>query len=130
MHLHDLAMPRYVILYHRCPSAYVRASHWDLMLEEGEHLRTWALVAPPETVTAVDGEALANHRTAYLTFEGPLDGDRGSVQRWDAGIFEWLEQAENRLVIKLDGTRLRGVLAIDNIAGSGRCHVAFKADSI
>ena len=35
-------MPRYVILQHDTPPGYPRPLHWDLMLEQGRTLRTWA----------------------------------------------------------------------------------------
>jgi hypothetical protein len=76
-------MPRFVILEHDHPEL-----HWDLMLEVGEVLRTWRLTAPPATGQAVAGEAIADHRRMYLDYEGPVGGNRGAVQRWDAGTYE------------------------------------------
>jgi hypothetical protein len=44
-------MPRYVILWHELPETHevgaARESHWDLMLEWGDVLRTWALASEP-----------------------------------------------------------------------------------
>lgn len=100
-------MPRFVLLYHDCPPNYVRASHWDFMLESGDVLRTWALARLPSdwqtarTRTsvlhpncpslAVDNTVaamrLSNHRRDYLELEGPLSGDRGTVVRVAAGMY-------------------------------------------
>lgn len=62
--------------------------HFDLMLEVAgqELLRTFQLARWPLAV----GEAcvcaqLADHRRAYLDYEGEVSGGRGSVQRVAAG---------------------------------------------
>ena len=87
-------MPRYVVLEHETPAGYARPRHWDLMLETGGALRTWALDEPPERVRSgqgehsVQGELLRDHRLAYLDYEGPVSGDRGTVVRWDTGEYE------------------------------------------
>ena len=93
------SMPRFVLLYHECPAKYARASHWDLMLEVGESLRTWALLSCPTTGAAaqsytaslfpacaaasteniVGAEPLGDHRRDYLEYEGPVSGQRGRV---------------------------------------------------
>lgn len=78
-------MPRYVILTHDHPFP-----HWDLMLEDGGVLRTWRLLAEPAAGQVVRAEQLADHRLAYLDYEGPVSGGRGSVARWDHGTYEQL----------------------------------------
>ena len=76
-------MPRYVILTHDHPFL-----HWDLMLEQGGVLRTWRLLAEPAAGQTVAAERLADHRVAYLDYEGPVRGDRGIVKRWDCGSYD------------------------------------------
>ena len=99
-------MPRFVLLYHDCPADYVRRSHWDLMLESGDMLRTWALqldcrvswnVRTDEQRKSMlnarhcaDGnevaaEQLADHRLRYLEYEGEVSGQRGRVIRVASG---------------------------------------------
>jgi hypothetical protein len=100
-------MPRFVLLYHDCPPRYVRPSHWDLMLEAGDALRTWALArlprdwktahaqtavfhpeCPPiDDEPSVPAEQLADHRLDYLEQEGPLSGSRGHVRCIDRGTY-------------------------------------------
>jgi hypothetical protein len=100
-------MPRFVLLYHQCPPEYVRASHWDLMLEAGDVLRTWALGELPRAWSSVHArsaaidekcrplgkadnvaaEQLGDHRRDYLYLEGPLSGNRGSVVRVCEGSY-------------------------------------------
>jgi hypothetical protein len=103
-------MPRFVVLTHNHPFL-----HWDLMLEQGESLRTWRLVRPPDTATLVETEALGDHRLAYLDYEGPVSGGRGTVERWDVGTYETVESTDNRVVIRLAGRKLDGLATLERL---------------
>ena len=112
-------MSRFVLLYHNCPPTYPRPSHWDLMLESGDLLRTWALEKLPcgwretQSLTQskyphcpalaahneVVAEQLADHRREYLEFEGDLTGNRGSVIRVAAGTYEVVAESPNQFEI-------------------------------
>jgi hypothetical protein len=105
-------MPRYVILRHEMPAGE-RPSHWDFMLEDRGALRTWALPASPDMVGPMEAEALADHRLAYLGIEGPISGGRGSVRRWDEGVFSLIEKSAVRWELDLNGKRLRGRATLD-----------------
>jgi hypothetical protein len=94
---------RYVILEHDHPQR-----HWDFMLEAGDVLRTWRLTRAPQYGEPVPAEPSFDHRPVYLDYEGPVSGNRGTVVRWDAGTFTWLEEAEDRVVLRLQGQRLLG----------------------
>jgi hypothetical protein len=100
-------MGRYVILRHEFATRQSQV-HWDLMLEFGERLQTWALSQLPEPGVAIAAEQLPDHRLAYLDYEGPVAGERGSVSRWDSGQFTILSDAPDRLVMTLRGDRLTG----------------------
>ncbi len=98
---------RFVVLEHDAP----RGRHWDLMLEHGGRLRTWALSQPPDTPGPIPAEALPDHRLAYLDYEGPISGGRGEVRRWDAGTYQPLPHVEpthTEEVYLLEGRRLQG----------------------
>jgi hypothetical protein len=115
-------MPRFVLLYHECPTGYVRPSHWDLMLEAGDVLETWALAALPrdwhpahaQTVVryptcpplasgnTVSAEHLAAHRLAYLDYDGPISGGRGEVVRVAAGTYIQLSHGDEVWDVSLD----------------------------
>ena len=105
-------MPRFVILQHSTPAHYPRPSHFDLLLEEAESCRTWALSHAPTAGKPIAAEQLAPHRLIYLDFEGPLEGDRGEVMRWESGQFEWLLNSALAVELKILGTRLRGSLVL------------------
>ena len=115
-------MPRFVLLRHECPPEFEKPSHWDFMLESDGVLRTWELRQLPQTWARVWGEnctdkavplvQLADHRLAYLDFEGPLSGDRGRVARWDYGTYQVFDASTHRLEIRLAGQRLTGVVCL------------------
>jgi hypothetical protein len=112
-------MPRYAILYHQLPAGGQRPSHWDLLLESGETLRTWALIRPPEADKAIAADRLADHRVEYLEYEGPVSGNRGVVSRWDAGTFRWLADGPELVAVALDGRQLKGQLTLVPAEASG-----------
>jgi hypothetical protein len=108
---------RYVVLRHETPPGASRPSHWDLMFEVDPTaaLRTWAIELPPDSATAQAARALPDHRREYLTYEGPVSGNRGSVARWDEGTYEMLpppSDAPEAFVVRIAGRRLRGVVTI------------------
>jgi hypothetical protein len=97
-------MPRFVLLEHHWDGV-----HWDFMLEVGETLRTWALGAPPTGPDRViPARALADHRLAYLDYEGEISGGRGSVHRLDSGTYEARVWTPGLILVHLDGGRLQG----------------------
>ena len=101
---------RFVILHHRL----AESEHWDLMLEEGEVLLTWQLLAEPVDASRlpIPAKPLGDHRKAYLTFEGPVSGDRGHVTRVDEGNVAIRNRSPDRLLIELDSPRFRGRFAL------------------
>jgi hypothetical protein len=105
-------MPRFVILLHECPPRYHRPTHYDLMLEDGQSLRTWALDEQLAAGVAVAAERLSDHRLDYLDFQGPLSDDRGSVSQWDSGTFDWQQDTQESIEVRLRGTRLQGNLRL------------------
>lgn len=96
-------MPRFVVLEHDWPTP-----HLDFLLEAGEVLRAWRLLAEPAAGLEVAAEPNFPHRLLYLEYEGPLSGDRGSVRRWDGGEFEWVQESARRVVVEMRGERLVG----------------------
>jgi hypothetical protein len=103
-------MPRFVVLAHDHPLL-----HWDLMLEGDGVLRTWRLALPPQAGTVIAATPLGEHRLAYLDYEGPVSGDRGTVTRWDCGSFAVVEDTPGRVVVKLWGQRCCGSATLTRI---------------
>jgi len=107
-------MPRFVILEHDHPFL-----HWDLMLEAGNVLRAWRLLEQPVPRRTIHAEALGDHRSLYLDYEGPVSGNRGSVRRWDAGTFTWELDTPERVAVCLEGNRCRGQAILERSADGG-----------
>ncbi|MBI3837105.1 MAG: hypothetical protein HY288_04120 [Planctomycetia bacterium] len=110
-------MPRYVILRHELPHSDVRGLHWDLMLESGAALRTWALDGEPISSAEIAAEQLPDHRLAYLDYEGAISGNRGFVTRWDAGDYRLENATQDEVKIVVRGTRLNGSLTLSRQPG-------------
>ena len=86
-------------------------THYDLMLSAGDALATWQLPAGPAGLAvgqALPATRLADHRPAYLTYEGPLSGGRGHVRRVDRGTYQRLAGDEGHWLIRLAGEASRG----------------------
>lgn len=101
-------MPRFVVLTHDHPSW-----HWDFMLEISGALRTWRLDADPCSRGPIQATLLPLHRLEYLEYEGPVSGGRGEVYRWDRGVYDVLDETPHRIVVKLVGVLLRGVVEVE-----------------
>jgi hypothetical protein len=78
------------------------------MLEHAGALLTWAVAEPPMSGKEQSAERLADHRLAYLDFEGELTGNRGSVRRWDAGTCQIERVAEDEVWANIKGVKLKG----------------------
>lgn len=119
-------MPRFVVLRHDCSSDSGRGPHWDFMLEVGDSLHTWALTeAPSGEAMRCAAERLPDHRRIYLDYQGEISGGRGTVTRVDAG--DYLRRGDQRLVVELHGTLLRGTAALwPPSGGNQRWRFAFE----
>jgi hypothetical protein len=97
-------MPRFVILRHESS----RGEHFDFMLECGGVLKTWSLPRPPAAGVEMACEALADHRLAYLDYEGPVSGERGVVSHWDCGTYTVERQSSQEWAVTLAGDKVVG----------------------
>jgi DNA ligase D-like protein (predicted 3'-phosphoesterase) len=95
------------------------AHHFDLRLEVGGVMRSWAVPKGPSLDPAVKRFAVqvGDHAMAHNTFEGKLDGGRVIV--WDRGGYEqggrvpWPEALDRgHAVFVLHGEKLRGGFAL------------------
>ncbi|PHS10695.1 MAG: hypothetical protein COA78_10785 [Blastopirellula sp.] len=105
-------MQRFVILHHVLPLEAEQATHWDLMLETDDVLRTWSLDNEPTLAEANTGEAIADHRKQYLIYQGPISNNRGHVTQIDRGEYQILEESPVKMIVKLSGTKFVGELEL------------------
>src|SRR5207244_11699328 len=83
----------------------------DLALEDGGALKRSRLPAPPPDDPR-EALAIGDHRLAYLDYEGPVSGKRGTVQKWDAGTYEAVSVSPTHWTLRLHGERWRGTIAL------------------
>ena len=100
-------MPRFAILEHDYPE-----THWDFFLESGEVLRSWKLYSRPEPNIAIRAESAPDHRLPYLTYEGPVSGDRGSVTQFAIGQFDWMIVRSDLVIIEARGASVDGQIEL------------------
>jgi hypothetical protein len=106
-------MPRFALLEHHWDGV-----HWDLLLDIGDALRTWAIDAPIAAGMTLPARALGDHRRVYLEYEGTIAGDRGWVRRVDQGVYEPLIWTPERVRVALSGAQLVGVAELRRV-GAG-----------
>ena len=101
------------------------------MLETEAGLRTWRLEPArdrtPEDAGPIAAMSLPLHRSLYLDYEGPVSGGRGEVRRWDAGEYHLLAEDAGQFLVRLSGSRLKGVATISRTPGSEAWSFQFKA---
>ncbi len=103
------------------------ARHFDLRLEVGGAMRSWAVPKGPSMDPTVKRLAIEvpDHAVSYNDFEGEVDG--GHVIVWDRGAYEqggrgaWPEALERgHAVFVLHGQKLRGGFALQRTRGGAK----------
>ena len=117
-------MPRFVVLTHDHPLL-----HWDFMLEKEAGLRTWRLTRAPAGPGIIEAEPLAEHRLAYLDYEGPVSGNRGTVRAFDRGEYTAVEETAESVVVHLRGAVLQGRASIRRQSDRGGWTFEYLPDS-
>ncbi len=117
-----------------------RAMHYDLRLEMGGVLKSWAVPKGPsvrshEKRLAVHVE---DHPVEYADFEGVIPRDNygaGAVILWDQGTYRLLHATEplrqleqGTLEIELQGYKLNGVWMLVRMGGGGKDWLLFSKD--
>lgn len=107
-----------------------RRRHWDLRLESGGALKSWALPKGPPPSPGVRRLAVRvpDHALSYGPFHGVIPKGRygaGAVRTWDGGRYEAEGGVEEglergRLSLVFHGTRLRGRYALVRLPRPGR----------
>lgn len=102
---------------------HARRLHWDLRLEAGGVLRSWAVPKGPPEKPGVRRLAVQteDHPVDYIDFEGAIpEGNygAGTVSIWDTGDFELVEEKRDKeLKFILHGNRLNGTYYLLKIKG-------------
>jgi bifunctional non-homologous end joining protein LigD len=120
--------PIYVVQKHAASTL-----HYDLRLESGGVLKSWAVPKGPSMDPAVKRLAVPteDHPMAYAEFEGVIPEGHygaGTVIVWDRGTFTNLKEdkgfaeslEEGHATFRLDGVKLRGGFALLRTGGGGK----------
>ena len=87
--------------------------HYDLRLEMDGTLKSWAIPKEPPIELGVKRLAVQveDHPISYATFQGTIpkgEYGAGTVEIWDKGTYEFIDRKEDKLVIEINGEKLRG----------------------
>ena len=126
---------RFVIHEH-----HARNLHYDLRLEIGGVLKSWAVpkgvsLDPADRRLAV---AVPDHSMQYGSFEGTLaEGTYGAgeVRIWDEGEYDTEKEPQaqydkGKLTFELYGSKLRGEFTLVKMHGSSKNWLLIKKDDI
>ncbi|MDO8736200.1 MAG: DNA polymerase ligase N-terminal domain-containing protein, partial [Thermoleophilia bacterium] len=126
--------PRFVIQKHDASSL-----HYDLRLEHGGVLKSWAV--PKGLPTPNDPRKLAvhveDHPVEYIDFSGEIpkgEYGAGTVEIWDSGFYETLDDftkgmESGKLTVRLSGDRVSGEFSLVRMKDKGQGTGKGKADN-
>ncbi len=107
--------------------------HWDLRLEFDGVLKSWAIPKEPPISKGIKRLAVQvpDHEKSYAKFEGEIPEGQygaGKVKIWDKGTYELVEKDEKKIIINIDGKKLKGryVLLNSKLGGKKENWLFFK----
>jgi bifunctional non-homologous end joining protein LigD len=107
---------------------HARRLHFDLRLEMGGVLRSWAVPKGPSLDPADKRLAVAvpDHSLSYIDFEGTIEEGRygaGEVRVWDNGTYDTkldplIQYDKGKLVFTVFGMKIRGEFVLVKTRGA------------
>jgi len=85
-------------------------------------LKSWAVPKEPPVEAGVRrlDVQVEDHPIDYADFEGTIpEGEygAGAVEIWDKGIFKMIDRKENKLIVEIDGSKLKGTYVLVRFKG-------------
>lgn len=116
----------YVIQKH-----YASHLHYDLRLQIGNVLKSWAIPKEPPREKGVKRLAIEteDHPLSYASFEGEIPEGlygAGRVEIWDSGTYEPEELKEGKIVVRIFGKKLRGRYCLIKMKNKEKEWIFFK----
>jgi DNA ligase D-like protein (predicted 3'-phosphoesterase) len=104
---------------------YASHLHYDFRLELDNVLKSWAVPKTPPTDADVKRLAVEteDHPLSYADFEGTIAEGRygaGKVEIWDKGTFKPEKIEEHKIVVELEGTKLKGTYVLLKLKSGGK----------
>jgi bifunctional non-homologous end joining protein LigD len=103
---------------------HARRLHYDLRLENGGVLKSWAV--PKGIPESTEEKRLAvqteDHPIEYAKFEGTIPEGQygaGTVKIWDKGTFEQKTWEENKIEFIINGQKLKGRYVLVRLKRAG-----------
>jgi DNA ligase D-like protein (predicted 3'-phosphoesterase) len=96
--------------------------HYDLRLEMDGTLKSWAIPKEPPIELSVKRLAVQvdDHPISYATFQGTIsEGEygAGTVEIWDRGTYKLIDRKEDKLIVEINGEKLRGSYVLVRLKG-------------
>jgi DNA ligase D-like protein (predicted 3'-phosphoesterase) len=114
--VHEDTEPFFVVQDHHASS-----HHHDFRLLMDGVLKSWAVpkLVPEEPKVKRLAVQTEDHPVAYGSFEGtiPEGYGAGEVTIFDRGSFDLVEREEGKIVVRLEGNRLKGTYALVKFKG-------------
>ena len=94
-----------------------RDVHWDFMIEQDGSLHTWRINTAPDKLSQqpVHAERIQDHQLRFLTYEGPVNNGKATVQIADAGTYRIVENDKGNITLDMDGRILQGKFSLEII---------------
>jgi len=107
--------------------------HYDFRLEIDGTLKSWAIPKTPPTDKGIKRLAILteDHPLDYADFEGIIPKGSygaGKVDIWDKGKFTLIENQNNKIIINLKGSKLKGKYCLIKLKDQEKNWILFKCD--
>ncbi|MDH7598713.1 MAG: DNA polymerase ligase N-terminal domain-containing protein [Sedimentisphaerales bacterium] len=109
-------MPRFVIQQH---DSLDQPTHWDLMFEVGDCLKTFRLASLPNTTGPIDAVHIHDHPVRFLYYQGPVNQGRGQVRIVDSGTYKEIQKDRQIWIVEFSGRFLQGRYQLAHTLGGG-----------